>query len=268
MILKTGRAFYGLCIAIIGFNQLVYGDFRNIILPPWPSWRIDASFAAYVTGVMLIGAGLAMAFSKRGREVALAWAALLAIFLLCWHLPFMLFIQPHELRHFGVWADPAKALAHFGGALVAAGSFREADTNIVTWPAPERLMQFGRIFFCTTIIVFGIDHWLYAEYISAIVPAWMPGSPVFWTQFTGTALIAAGVGIVFKILIQPASMALAIMIFIWIFLVHMPLAIAYPHRGHGNEWASGADALGYSGVALMIFHYYRERRITNLKSIS
>jgi uncharacterized membrane protein len=265
MILKTGRAFYGSCIAIIGFNQLVYGDFRKVILPPWPLWRIEAPIAAYAIGTVLIGAGLAMGFSKYGRPVALAWAAVLAALLLCWHLPYMLFIQPHELRHFGIWTDSAKALAHLGGALVIAGSFGQEGVRIGTWPTPERLMQVGRICYCITIIVFGIDHWLYAEPISTIVPAWIPGNPVIWTRFTGAALIAAGAGIAFKLFIQPASMALAIMIFTWIFLVHLPLALDHPHRDHGNEWASGADALGYSGVALMILYYYRAKATAVLK---
>src|SRR4029453_4358809 len=104
MLLKIGRAFYGLCIAVIGFNQLVYADFRTVIIPPWPSWRMEPGGAAYIPGVLIVGAGLGMAFSKHGRVLALAWATTLAVVLLCWHLPYMLFIQPNELRHLGIWA--------------------------------------------------------------------------------------------------------------------------------------------------------------------
>lgn len=260
-ILKTGRIFYGLCLVVIGINQLVYADFRNVILPPWPSWRQDAGLAAYATGVLLMGAGAAIAFSKKGREVALVWGALLAVILLCWHLPYMLFIQPHQLRHLGIWADASKALALCGGALVTAGTYKQEGVKIGTWPTPERLLQAGRICFCITIIEFGIDHWLYAENIAHIVPGWMPGDAVFWTRFTGAALIAAGVAIIFKIKIQRAALLLAGMIFIWIFTVHMPLAIANFHGNHGNEWVSAADALGFTGIALMIAYAYSKRKL-------
>ena len=254
MLLKTGRAFYGVCIAVIGLNQLVYADFRTVILPPWPSWRIEPGIAAYITGVLMIGVGLGMAFSKNGRELALAWGAVLAVILLCWHLPYLLFIQPNELRHLGIWAEASKTLAHCGGALVLAGTYQQQDRWGSTWLKPARLMQIGRIMFCITIIEFGIDHWVYAEMLG--FPPWIPGDKIFWLKFTGTALIAAGVGIATKIWIRPAAFALSAIIFIWIFTLHIPLAVMNPHGNHGNEWASTADALGYSGVALMIACIY------------
>jgi len=258
MLLKTGRAFYGLCIAVIGFNQLVYADFRTVILPPWPSWRMEPGVAAYITGGLMIVAGLVMAFRKSGRELALVWAAVLAGVLLCWHLPYMLFIQPNQLRHLGIWVDASKALAHCGGALVLAGSFSREGRWGGAWLDPARLVQIGRILFCVTIIEFGTDHWIYAEMLG--FPPWIPGDKIFWLKFTGTALIAAGVGIASKIWIRPAAFALSAIIFIWIFTLHIPLAVMNPHGNHGNEWASAADALGYSGIALMIGCVYSQKR--------
>ena len=259
MLLKTGRAFYGLCIAIIGVNQLVYADFRTVFIPPWPAWRMEPGVAAYITGGLMIGAGIAMAFKKGGREVALIWAAVLVVILLCWQLPYLLFIQPNELRHFGIWAEASKALAHCGGALVLAGTFSPEDRWGGTWLNPSRLMQIGRICYSITIVEFGIDHWLYAD-VLGLPPPWIPGDKIIWLKFTGVALVAAGVGIATKIWIRPAAFALSAIIFIWIFTLHIPLAVMNPHGHHGNEWASAADALGYSGIALMIGCFYSRSR--------
>jgi hypothetical protein len=42
------------------------------------------------------------------------------------------------------------------------------------------------------------------------------------------------------------------MMFLWVFLLHIPRAIADPRGSLGNEWTSVFEALAYSGVAFIL----------------
>jgi uncharacterized membrane protein len=252
---KTGRSFYGICIATLGIHQLFYADFRTVILPPWPSWRTSPGIWAYLAGAALIVAGLAIIFEKKARVVALVLGAVLLALIVFWHVPYMLFVFPNHLYHLGVWADATKALALSGGAFVVAGSFPDETANTGNQPSPVRLLErtipFGRILFSMMIITFGIDHFLYVEQVATLVPAWIPGH-IFWAYCAGVALIGLGTAILLKFKLKVAAILLGTMIFLWFVLLHIPRAIADPIVGKGNEVASAADALGFSGIAFVL----------------
>ena len=96
-----------------------------------------------------------------------------------------------------------------------------------------------------------MDHIFYVDNISTMVPDWIPWH-IFWTYLAAFALIGAGIAIIFKIKIKLAALLLAIMIFIWFVILHIPDAIAHPALFNGNAIVSAADALGFSGTALLI----------------
>jgi len=76
--------------------------------------------------------------------------------------------------------------------------------------------------------------------------------PTFWSYFGGGALIAAGTVILFKIFLKPVALLLALMLFLWFILLHVPNAIADPHAGRGNSIVSAFDALLFCGTALIL----------------
>ena len=182
-IIRAGRACYGIAMIITGIVQLYYADFRTVLIPPWPEWRLNPTLAAYVVGVIMIVAGIVIISSKRGREVALVTGSLLLAVFLFWHLPYLLFIQPHNISNLGLWAEASKALALSGGAFVVAGSYIEDARQLPPTIRPlENLIPYGRIFFSITMIEFGIDHFLYVDFIKTLVPSWIPGQ-AFWTYW-------------------------------------------------------------------------------------
>jgi uncharacterized membrane protein len=251
-IIRTGRAFYGLAMTITGIVQLYYADFRTVLIPPWPEWRLNPTLAAYVVGVIMIAAGITIIGSKWGREVALVTGSLLFSIFVFWHLPYLLFIQPHSISNLGLWAEASKALALSGGAYVVAGSYIDDQRQLPAIIKPlENLIPFGRIFFSITMIEFGIDHFLYIDFIKTLVPLWIPGQ-AFWTYLAGAALVAAGVAIIFRIKTKISAGLLGLVILIWFFVLHIPRAIADPVTGNGNEIVSAGDALAFSGIALLI----------------
>ena len=68
-----------------------------------------------------------------------------------------------------------------------------------------------------------------------------PGGQRFWTYFAGVALIAGGLGLVVRPTARLAAGLSALMIFSWVFLVHIPRALAGPN--HANETAGVFEAL-------------------------
>jgi uncharacterized membrane protein YphA (DoxX/SURF4 family) len=137
-----------------------------------------------------------------------------------------------------------KGLAFSGSSFVVASSFDKERSHL-----SNMLADAGRIFFCTTIILFGCNHFAYD--LSGMVPKWL-GIPVFWNSFAGTALVAAGLAILFRIYLKPVALLLAVMLFLWVMFVHLPGAIANPTLDRGNLIVSAFDALMFSGTALLL----------------
>ncbi len=257
-LIKAGRVFYGLGIIAYGIQQIVIRDFRPQILPGFPAWAHQYSVFAIVTGVIMVVIGLIISGLFKVEEVYkkriclyLGFYFLALIFFS--HIPYLLFVYPHKLSHLGSWGDALKGLAFSGGSFVLAGSFLNAPSapnkNNFLKIEVEEFAILGRIFFCTTIILFGCNHFAYD--ISAMVPKWL-GMPQVWSYFGGAALIGSGLAIMFKIYLQPVALLLATMLFLWFVFLHVPNAIADPYVGRGNRIVSAFDALLFCGVALVL----------------
>lgn len=255
---KMGRLFFGLGIVAYGLQQLVILDFRPQILPGFPSWAHTITIFPIITGVAMIAAGIVISGSIRVKENLRMKAALCLGFyffalILLGHIPYLLFVYPHKLSHLGSWGDLLKGLAFSGASFTVAGSFlydpiehrQKNDLDSLV----KKLMPVGRLFYCTTIILFGCNHFVYD--ISFMVPHWFVVQ-AFWSYFGGAALIAAGTAILFKIFLKPVALLLALMLFLWFILLHAPGAMADPYVGRGNLIVSAFDALLFCGTALVL----------------
>ncbi|MCE9597727.1 MAG: DoxX family membrane protein [Spirochaetia bacterium] len=79
----------------------------------------------------------------------------------------------------------------------------------------------GRILFGIPFLIFGVFHFLNATALVGAVPAYLPAPAVF-VYLTGAAMILAGVSILSKIKIRMACLLLAVLLLIYIVLVHVP----------------------------------------------
>lgn len=254
ILIRTGRIFYGISMAAVGFQQFFYADFHPMILPPLHTWIPGLVFWAYITGAGFMLAGAAIIFGKKARTVSLGLGAVLLALFCCYYIPYELFVDPYY-RHLGEWGEAEKELALAGGAFVIAGTFPVKNANAQKEPLITRvlgkLIPMGRIFFSITMISFGIDHFLYTKPISTMVPAWIP-NPVFWTYFAAVALIGAGTAIILKVKMRLIATLLGTMILLWFIFLHIPGAIAHPFTDKGNEVTSAFSALAFSGIAFVI----------------
>lgn len=248
---KVGRVAYCVGVAGMVFPQFFYGEFGHNFLPMWPGLPL-VSFWAYLFTIITIAACFVIIFEKKDRTVSLILGSLLLVMYFLGDIPYELIIDPNN-KHLGSWADGLTELALVGGAFVVAGSFPEDSGSPKSSPIKwlEKVVPFGDIFFCTTIILYGYSHFLYTQSISTLVPNWIP-APIFWTYFAGVVLIALGIAIIFKIKLQLAATLLGIMIFIWLIIIHIPAAIADPYGSKAFSVIRSFGALAFSGTAFVI----------------
>jgi len=116
--------------------------------------------------------------------------------------------------------------------------------------ALDKITKLGRYFLALPMVVFGIQHFLYAEFIVHLVPTWVPGR-LFWTYFAGVALFASGLGIIINVLSRLAAALLGLMISIWVIILHIPRVFQFPGD---TEFINVFDALCILSGAYLLSH--------------
>ena len=237
----VARSFFAVAMVAFGVLHLVYMDFVTRVVPWWPGWLGGRAAWAGVVGLVLIIFGAEIGLGRRVQRSATTLGFLILLSFLFLGLPAA--IAGPVLG--GEWTRAGKALAFTGGAflvaLAAAGPV--PDSRAVT------LGVMGRWFLAIFLAVCGTQHFAHLEFVTTLVPAYMPGR-VLWAQFAGVALIAAGLGIAVPRTTRLAGTMTALMIFAWVFMVHIPRAVAAGTRG-SNETTAVFEALAMSGIALL-----------------
>jgi len=251
-LIKPARIAYCIGLAGMVIPQLFYKQFGSNFFPAWPGFPLTVFWLYFFTAI-IIAACAAIIFEKNGRVVSLILGGLLLAVYLFGYIPYELIIEPHN-NYLGSWGDGLKEPALAGGAFVVADSFPKEVTRQTSAFIKflEKLIPFGPVFFCITMILYGVCHLLYTKFISPLVPAWFPGSPIFWTYFAAVTLIGSGIAIAIGIKQKLAANLLGIMIFIWLIIIHIPLAIKDPFSHEANSLVSAFSALAFSAIALLI----------------
>ncbi|WPO77194.1 hypothetical protein [Flavobacterium sp. KACC 22761] len=258
-LIKIGRIFYGIGVVALGIHQLVLKDFRSEILAPFPAWAHEYTFFSILAGIILIVGGLIISGAVKikffdTRKVCLYLGFGFLISVIASHLPYMIMLSTEKTPDFQVWINALEALTYSGGAFVMARSFPKNNTpedkkNFTSFL--EKLIPCGRVFYSILIIVFGLSHFAFAGFIATMVPKWLPW-PMFWTYFFGVALVVSGISIIFKIVIKPIALLLALTLFLFFLFFHIPDAVANPSAGGGNEIVRALICLLFCGIALVI----------------
>lgn len=245
----AGRGLFSLSIIGMALQQLFYPQFRSLFVPETPGWLPLPEVWVYLFSCYLIISSIIILTGK-SRMISLITGGVFVALFLFFHVPYRFTQTPNNL---GMWAIAIKCLAFAGGAFITTGLIRPAagknmsSRNVMV----ERLIPFGIILFALMLIAFGTDHFLYTTGVSRMVPHWIPGS-VFWTYFSGIALIGSGIAILLKIRPNIIAMLAGTMILIWAFILHLPGALAMPDTGNSHALTSTFHALGFSGIAFMI----------------
>lgn len=231
---SLGRLFLAIGVMASGVQQLVIADFVRLVpkLPPWvPS---QAEFARLM-GLVLLVVGAAMLTERWARAATVTFAGLLLSSFFLLNVPRLM---TNPMVGF-MWTNPLKVLALVGGALL----LFESAAGV------GRATRWGAVLMAAFLVVGGIQHFVYADFVTQLVPEWIPRR-LFWTYFAGVALIAGGVGSVVPRTARLAATLTGVMIFLWVVLLHIPRAFA--DLRNAGETSAIFEALALSGVAFLL----------------
>jgi uncharacterized membrane protein len=257
---RLARIFFAICIAGLGAQQFNDGQFRPVLIPAFNTHFAGETALIYLLSIILIGTAVAILLEKQAANASLLLGFVFLANLLFCHIPYEGWMDPAGRQSIGAWNNAFKEAALAGSAFVVAGSLtrEQALDKMAIVTTPQVLIPLGSILFSIMIVVFGIEHFLYAEFVKTLVPAWIPGA-LFWTYFAAVALVGGGSAILFQTRSRPAAMLLGLMIFLWVILLHIPRAVVAPATDNGNELTSVFEALGFSGIAVLIALSYKPR---------
>ena len=85
----------------------------------------------------------------------------------------------------------------------------------------EQLGRIGRTLFAAVIAFFGLGHFMNGTAMTGMVPGWLPGG-IFWIYLTGALLILSALAIIAHRQMKWASVLLALMLFGFVFIIHVP----------------------------------------------
>jgi len=241
---RLWRVLFALSIIGIALLQIVFLVFMPVIIP-WPADIAVSHFSAWIGSIVLAAICLPVLVNSKARPAAIYLGLLFLLLLIVFHIPNQFLTTPDFL---GSWANAFKIFALSACAFIVASSLPQVGEFTTGF---EGVLPAGKYFLALTILIFGIEHFIYIGFVPSLVPKWIP-FPVFWTYFTGVALIAAGLGILLNIQRQLAAKLLGIMLLIWVIILHIPRAWANPKGMHGNEIVSVFETLAFSSAAFIL----------------
>jgi uncharacterized membrane protein len=256
---KIGCWFFAICLAGLAGQQFYFGDILPLFIP-FPTPIPGHVVVAYLFSIILIGVAICLVAEIWPRTVMLLMSGLFLLLIIFCHIPSVLWSNSHGLS-FGVWTRALKLLSFAGTGFIIAECFPDE----VVGPKMERFLKplgamipSGATMFSLMLIIYGIDHIVYEEGVKTIVPTWV-GSSVFWTYFSAVTLMCSGIAFILRIWVKQVGILQGTAIFIWVFVLHIPRAVADPMSNMGNELSSVFTALGGSGACFVLAYVYAFR---------
>jgi uncharacterized membrane protein YphA (DoxX/SURF4 family) len=240
-----GRVVFSLAIIALGVEHFVCAHVPGDAVPVIP-WEPARPLWAYLTGGVLIAAGLAIAWGVKPRLAAIVLGVLFLAAAFLQQLP-QAWRLPLDIAQRTVFLEPLA----LGSAAFTLAAQLPAERRHRASPALERVLLWGRYVFAASAVVFGVDHLLIPQFIASLIPPWFPGA-LFWAYFTGVALIAAGASIATGFLDRWAAASLGAMFLVWFLFLHIPRLSSPPRSHDPDEWSSALIALGMCGASWLM----------------
>jgi uncharacterized membrane protein len=240
-----GQLFIAVAFLAFGIQHFLYLNFVTRAFPPLPLGDPAIAVLACIFGAFLCITSIAIVFRFKARTFAL-WLAS-GIFIM-----FAIFLLPSlvaNLKNGLIWTNSGKALVLVGANLLIAQSFaNEVSTPNNFDRFMRRFIPVGKFLLAGFFILAAILHFIYVEFVATLIPSWIPAH-LFWTYFAAVALIAGAIGMLIPLTAQLAAALSALMVFLWVILLHIPRAWTIHDA---NEVTSLFEALVMCGMALLI----------------
>jgi uncharacterized membrane protein len=207
--ISYGQIAFAIGMIASGALNIVNRDFYS----PWdpiPKWIPARVFLAYAFGAIMVLGGAGLAFRQTATRSARLLLGSLLVFLVLFKTPVLLSRPQFE----AYWLDYGEL------AVLVAGALTLATTN-------ERYLRAARYLLGASLIPIGLSHFAYIKVATPMVPAALPFRPQ-WVIFTGSAHVAAGLGVLFGVYARLATILEASMVTAFAVLVWLPSVLAKP----------------------------------------
>jgi len=219
--MKIGVWFYGLGTVLTGILNIAWGAFDASHQPIQALGKNLAGqqIMAYVAGVWLVAAGLAILWRRSARIGAAASAIAYLIFAALWLARYYAGIHALGWRIdvlFGVTFGLAQQLMLVSPAVIIYLSAASPDSLL-----QKRAVIAARWMLGLPPVIFGLFHLIGLRVFATIVPHWMSFG-YFWAGLTGIAFFLAGCAICSGIRDVLAARLLALMLLLFEGFVEIP----------------------------------------------
>jgi uncharacterized membrane protein len=255
-LIPVGRTFFGLALLGLGAEHFVFGEFVTGRAPVWPDGVPGKLAWVYGSGALVMLAGAAILVRRGGRQAAL----MLGVLVFTWALLRQLPLVVADSLLAGSWTQAGKALTLFGGSFAIAATFPPVQGATVRgWRrfanATDAFVRMGQYCLASFLILAGMQHFKFLVFVATLIPAWFPGNAVLWSQFAGLALFTFGIALLFSRTAALAALLSGLMIFSWVWIVHLPRV-----RTSVSDGIAIFEALAFSGIALVVAGALAARR--------
>lgn len=215
-----------LSIGCIGLGVITFA-YRDFALQwqPIPASLPGFTLAVYASALALMAAGIGIQIPRLAKPVALGLCVYFTIF---WVLPHLVRLAPH-LTSLIEWLGACEVLGALCGLLALYARLSQASIAELPWLIiPQRL-------FGICCIIFGLSHFAYAAFTAEMIPSWFPARlPLAYV--TGGAHLLAGVALLTGVLAPLAARLEAIMMSLFVLLLHLPSLWASPLPAWATTW--------------------------------
>jgi uncharacterized membrane protein len=251
-IASFGHAFFAAPMIAIGVLGLRKGGFVAI----WsgvPAGLPGRVALAYLCAVVSLGSGIGLLVRRAAAVASRVLLGYLALWMLLFRVPLVV-RDPGSSGLWWAWGEIAMMMAGAWVLVVEfAGGPRGKGPGFV---AGDRGLRTARVLYGLALIPFGIAHFTFLERTVSMVPGWLPWH-LGWAWFTGIALIAAGVGVIFGVLARPAAVLSAVEISLFTLLVWGPIVLA---GADASQWTEIVDSIALTAAAWAVADSYRGGR--------
>ena len=155
--------------------------------------------------------------------------------------------MPPIIAAFFKFSGPAFWMSAAGLALLVIGLWA-ARNDIAHAHGLDRIVALTNLCFAIPLAVFGAEHFSLGNAMIGLVPRYMPGR-LSWIYIVGVALIIASLSIATKIQVRWSGLLFAIMMFLFVAMIHLPGAI---RSGDRIIWTIVIREMSFGGGGLVL----------------
>jgi uncharacterized membrane protein len=243
---KAGPYLIILSMLVLGMQHFYFADpimvggFSVPLIPGRAVW-------AYLTGIVLIAGAVAVLMRKRSLVATTTAGAIIFVFTIFFFVPSVI---ENPASGFA-WTLTLKGFSLCGSILLLAAISGETGSGNGWY------LNLAAAFIGVTMVVFGIEHFIYIDFTAELVLKWIPGRR-FWAYFCGVALFGAGTSILIRKQAVLGATLLGIMILTWVIVLHIPRSIELDKT---SEWTNTFNALTMSGGAFLLAGLFKKQFI-------